>query len=1068
MLTVYKASAGSGKTFRLVTEYIRLLLQNERSYRHILAVTFTNKATAEMKERVVEQLSKLANRENTPYKDVLIKETGLLEDSMAMKAQAALTNILFDYNRFAVSTIDKFTQKIIKGFNREVGITPDFQLELDSDLIIDESVDRMVSEIDQNPELRKWLERFIEEKIRNNQNFSVEKDLKTQGMELFKEHVQGMLPQLTKFFSDPEIAGIYLQILDNSIFGFEAHLKNKANEIKKIYTLLGYSSADFAHKSGGVAGFIEKIASGNKPDEFGQRILDAASSSDKWVTKNGGRTELIALVESDLRPRLIDLIEYLRRQSVNYYTAKAIKKEWFTLSVLLDLNSEILKLNREKGILPIASSNMLLRSIIDGNDTPFIYEKTGNTYHHFMLDEFQDTSAMQWENFKPLIGNALAMGASNLTVGDVKQSIYRWRNSTWNILASEIYRDFKGFQLKTITLDKNYRSNKQIVGFNNEFFKSLVEKMAEIETIRPVIEIYKPILEGIYADMEQKSDNQDDGVGYVRVEVLGGEDESFPELALQRLAEQVKQLQDNGFRAFEIAILVRKNTHGEDIVNFFLEIAQKPENIPYNLKVLSSESLFLRSSPGVNFVVTVIRHILNKEEKLFKAVLLHLYEIICREKEGETEQQTQLGAIPQSAWYIDTDIDVRFEKQIKPIIDQVEKEIIISSTDEIIIRICGIFGLFGVKSALPYLQALIDKTAEIRKRMTNDLSNFLIWWDEKGNKESVKISEEIDAVRLLTVHKSKGLEFKAVLVPFVNWKLNENKNFIWCSPAVPPFSQAPLVPLKLESMLEKTIFADEYYREYFNIVVDNLNLVYVAFTRAKSVLMFNLPEKNNRDTIGAYVLKTVNDLAQKGLISQNENIFESGVIPRLSRVDNKMQQKPEYVWHFSPFGSQLKLRTENVEFVDLTERGNTRKNIGKTIHSILSSIETSADVDKAIGKAELAGNLRPMEMETVKQNLVAMMGHPVAGKWFDGSYRIMNEKTILAPGDIYRPDRIMVGSNQAIVVDFKTGIEKRASHKTQVEEYCRALSGTGMANVKGYLVYLHYQEVDEVQPMAFY
>jgi ATP-dependent helicase/nuclease subunit A len=1054
MLTVYKASAGSGKTFRLVVDFLKLLMKDERNYRHILAVTFTNKATAEMKERVVEQLSFLAAGKETPYQKILSDETGLSKEIMAEKSGKVLENILFDYNRFAVSTIDKFTQRIIKAFNREVGITPDFQIELDSELIIDEAVDRLIQSIDTNKALRLWLEDFIEEKIRNNKNFAVEKDLKNLGKELFKERLQNKLTDLISFFNNPTSRKNYLEMLNQNIFAFEKHLVSLASEIVKNYSSHGYSADDFSYKSGGVAGFLEKTAKGTIPAELKVRTLEAAESEEKWIAKKDGKKELMPLITSKLKPLLSQLVTYYNSHSKLYFTAKAIKNEWFTMAVLLDLNEEITNLNREKSILPLANSNLLLKSIIDGNETPFIYEKTGNTYHHYMLDEFQDTSAMQWENFRPLIGNALSMGASNLAVGDVKQSIYRWRNSNWNILASKIYNDFPGFEIDAVTLDHNYRSDERVVSFNNAFFRAFGKHMAANENLAPVIEQYQPILEAIYADVEQIPAKSEKGNGFVKIEFIEDDDNSFKDNSLEKLAGQIKLLQDNGFQAGEIAILVRTNVQGEEIVNYFLEIAHLPENEKYNLKVLSNESLFLRTSPAVNFVVGIIRHLINKEDRLTKATLLQLH--------------SHLFSLEENVWYENQNFETEFENRFKSDIIHLEQDKLTSSIDEILIRICEKFGLFNLAPALPFLQALIDKAAEIRKKMTNDLSNFLLWWDEHGQSESLQINEEVDAVRLLTIHKSKGLEFKAVLIPFFNWKIGENRqNIIWCTPLETPFSDAPLVPLSFGSALEKTIFSSDYYHEYFNIVVDNLNLAYVAFTRARSVLMVNVPQKNMKSSIGFFLEKVLIEITEEASFEPTWKtgnlVLETGKLPVSKKNEVPEVPRENIRWHFAPFDNRLKLRTDSDDFVEVLADGKTRKNLGKIIHQILSEIKVATDFDIALEKAAKTGELQPSDLEMIKSEINNMLNHPHAKNWFNGTYGIYNEKQLLTPFNIYRPDRIMVRNNEAVVVDFKSGASKKSIYYEQVKRYCYTLIESGITNVTGYLWYLPTNEIEKVK-----
>lgn len=1056
MLTIYKASAGSGKTFRLVVEYLKLLLKNEFNYRHILAVTFTNKATAEMKERVIEQLNLMASGEKSGYLDILVRETGSDEAGIREKAARILQNILFDYNRFSISTIDKFTQKMIKSFNREAGITPDFELELDNELVVSESVDRLISTIDSNIPLQNWLEDFIDEKIRDNRNFSIEKDLKNLGAELFRENLQGKIKDLQAFFEDPDRKKQYLGTLNKIIFSFESGIFSMAGKMVVLYRNQGYSVDDFSNKTRGIAGWLEKISRRVMPAEISKTAYAAAESEDKWVTRaHPRRAELSALVSSDLMPELNRLIAFFNEKSQSYHTARAIKAEWYTLAVLLDLNREISALGREKGILPIAGSNLLLKAIIDGNDTPFIYERTGNIYQHFMLDEFQDTSVMQWENFRPLIANALGSGSDNLAVGDVKQSIYRWRNSDWSILANRVFSDFPGFELKEVALGMNYRSKERIISFNNLFFKTFVNQVASSEKLSPVIGHYRPVLDSIYGDLEQKPSGAGSGEGYVKISFFEDDDEGFRAKSLSSLVEQVKILQDKGMEAGDMAIIVRTNAQGEEIVNFFLEQSGLPENQGYNLSVLSNESLFLRNSPAVGFVMNMIRHLVNRDEKLTKATLLHL-------SEGLNGQHNYLNK-----WYEHSDVDSLFEERLSPGIREIEQKMLTSSIDEIIIRICHQFGLFENAEAIPFLQALIDKTGSIKRKMTNDLTNFLVWWEENGQKESVQINEKTNAVRLLTIHKSKGLEFRAVLVPFPDWRMSDGKNnILWCVPDKAPFDMAPLVPVAFRENLTGTIFAAEYYHEYFNQLVDNINLCYVAFTRAREVLVIHAPQTASANTVGYHLVETVRQMTGDKLYdpawNEGEQFLESGKLPEDKRqqVQEEIDRKP--VWHFNPFEDRLRLRSENNEPLPDVTRENTPKTSGKLIHDLLAEIKVGEDARPALERFRLRGIASPDTYREIYDTILKMTGNSQAKHWFDGTYRVYNETNLIAGGKLYRPDRMMLANDEAVIVDFKSGTVRDEAYKAQITRYCEILKETGMDRVSGYLWYIQTNEIDRV------
>ncbi len=1066
MLTVYKASAGSGKTFRLVLEYLKLVLVKPSNYRQILAVTFTNKATAEMKERILDQLGRLSGGLDTSYLDKLQEETGLSEIQLRSKARSALESLLFDYDHFSVSTIDRFTQRILKAFNREIGVNPNYLVEADSDLLISEAVDRMVASMDSHSPLLSWLESFVEEKIRNNQSFAVENDLKSLGKELFRESLQSRLSNLTRFFSEKENNRDYLKMLHAIIRCFENNLKKQAGEIVDIYTSEGFTLDDFSYGNGGIAGFLEKMAKGSWIEKTGPRVTGCAASSASWAARKHPRyAEIICLAEEKLMPRLVRLLDYIENESRNFFTARAIVSEWFTTAVLVDLNQEISTLGREKGILPLAGSNLLLKSIIDGTDTPFIYEKAGNTWRFYMLDEFQDTSEMQWDNFKPLIGNSLSVGLDNLVVGDVKQSIYRWRNSNWNILDHQIHRDFPG-SVSEITLHSNYRSGKKIVEFNNGFFRLFSDQIAGYPKLQPIPDLSRQVKE-IYGDIVQQADAVTGSDGFVCIERLEDEDNDFFNLSLARLAEQVRFLLDKGYKAGDIAILVRKKDQGARIVRYFLDIASMPENRSYQLKVLSGESLFLKSSPAVNFLISLYRWFTDRENRLAKAEMLHLYKNYI---EPAFSRMPEAGSPPKTpgGWILGEDWEQDFETFLGSALEAIGKKGSTSGMDELIIHACSVFRLFDVPSELPYLQALVDQAAMIRKNGINDISGFLQWWDETGKEVPVNINEEVDAIRLLTIHKAKGLEFRAVLIPFLSWNMFENtrKNILWCTPDVVPFNKAPLVPVGYSDKLAKTIFDGEYFRELANLLIDNLNLVYVAFTRAISVLWVNVPAVNKTDEIGSFVNMAVQKLTgQPGFEDSGREsgmVFSYGTLPiTAGKVEARENELPGR-WIFHDFTDRLTLRRSSEDFLQLAETGTSQKNSGKTIHSILAWIRIASDVEQACRKALATGVLLPEEEGAVVRQLTRMVTHPEAKEWFSDDWKVYMETDLLSGDLTLRPDRMMIRGDRAVVVDYKTGGTKQESHIRQVRRYARILRESGFREVKGYLWYIGKNELVKV------
>jgi len=1055
MLTIYKASAGSGKTFRLVVEYLKLVLADPQAFRHILAVTFTNKATAEMKERILEHLGRMANDRTSGYMEKIMEEVGYPEGEIRERASRALGQILFDYDRFAVSTIDKFTQRVLRAFNKELGINPAYQIETDSALLVAEAADRLIAGVGENKGLFHWLESFIREKIGNNRSFAIEKDLLDLGGELFRERLQGRLGLLTAFFEEGNAHRDYLRMLQGIVGQYEHTLKKMAGEMVKVYETAGLTVEDFAWKGSGVAGFLVKTAAGVVPREIPARTLLAAEQPEAWATRSHPRSrEVTALAAARLQNDLTSLLGFYHGQGRSYHTAKVILAEWYTAGVLADLNREVAALSREKGILPLAGSNLLLRGVIDGSDTPFIYEKTGNTYRHFMLDEFQDTSEMQWGNFRPLVGNAMAGGSHSLVVGDVKQSIYRWRNSNWDILDRQVAEDLQAFPLAVKSLAVNYRSRRDIIRFNNFFFGKLPLAFSLPLAEGGFPEEYIRRLLTIYGDVQQQyAGLPGEQGGYVAIEPVGTEEDSFMESSLERLPGQIRELYNHGYRAGDIAILVRKKEHGARIVSHFLTIASLPEYRDLDLRVISADSLLLKSSPGVQFIIALFRHLQDREDLLTRAVLLHLWKNLRGEGVFVSDAREE------------------FDRILAPRVAEVEAKLPTSGLDEMVIRIASVFGLTLIATELPFIRTLADKVSSLRLTLTGGIPEFLTWWEETGSEVAVSVNEETDAIRLLTIHKAKGLEFKVVLIPFLDWKVidGSKKNILWCVPGEPPFDRAPLVPVNFSSKLAGTLFDGEYYREYFSLQVDNLNLVYVAFTRAAEVLWVNIPRKSGQGRVGAFIEQAVSDVAAEagfeGSLDPETGVFSLGALPRPGAPAEIPPVPESRGWIFNDFSDRLQLRTGSDDFLAVTAGGSSGKNLGKLVHGILAGIRHAGDLEPACRKALAAGELQPHEYDSVRKELTTMLGHPIAKEWFSGGFRILNEATLLTAHLTLRPDRIMVTGDKAIVADYKSGEVKSPAHRKQVIRYCETLQNAGFREVTGYLWYIRENELLQVFPL---
>lgn len=1065
MLTIFKASAGSGKTYRLVLEYLMLVMKNPYLFRQILAVTFTNKATAEMKNRILEQLYNLARGYKSSYLQELTQNLNLPEKQIRENAEEVLENILHEYQRFSVSTIDSFTQKIIRAFNRELGISPAFTLEIDNEMILEEAIDRLLENIGDNKNLLHWLLDFSEEKITENKNHLIEKDIFRLGNELFREKFQLFFPATGNSVYTRENLDLLRNELNKITGSFKKELKSKALQVLEHINQSGFSIDDFAYKLTGIAGYFKNLSE-EKIKEPGSRVLEAEQDSGKWINKNHKkREELLRLTENRLMPLLAEILAIYRKSSRQYFTAISVNAQLRILGILTDLKEEVKKLLHENGALQLSDANLLLRRIIGESDSPFIYEKTGSRFSHFMLDEFQDTSTMQWMNFKPLISNSLSEGKTNLVVGDVKQSIYRWRNSDWNILAHQVEYDFPNRPPQKVILTENWRSDKHIIEFNNAVVKNMVNIIEEIffqNGDGDILEKERKKFSAIYDDIEQKQGNPgSNNKGWVKVRFFPEED--FREKSAEMLVEEVKSLQDRGLKASEIAILIRKNKEGTVIVREFLNAAANQKNSAWNLSVLSNESLFLESSKAVRFVIHVAELLVDPDNVLVKAALLNLWNGGLKSGLDDMNANTELNNNYQQLFY----------QELETRVSEVRKKIILSSPEETITKICAEFGLFSMENELPFLQALIDWAAEIRMNTANDLSNFLMWWKEKGCNISVSINEETDAIRLLTVHKSKGLEFKAVLIPFLDWNTTwagSQAPILWCATEKTPFSRFPVLPVKGGEILKNTWFENEYLEEKSSAITDTMNLIYVAFTRAKSFLIIHT--KDNREKDKKNVAKNADFLLGEALLkmsaappfencwNEDQTVFESGIPGNSTSEFPKAQDQVLIThYHYQPFDEKVRLKTSGEKYLSSEDGQRSRKDTGNIIHEILSGIQKKSDLERACLKPFFEGRITEKELEEIMNTVKKILDHPETSCWFDGSWKVLNERNLLAAGHILRPDRIMTSGNRAIVVDYKTGGVKSDSHIKQVRKYAETLKDSGFEKINGYVWYISLNEI---------
>ena len=1085
-LKIYKASAGSGKTYTLTKEYLFLLFNNPTNYAHTLAVTFTNKATAEMKSRILEKLYEISTKKSNDYVDDLMCEFDISEAQVRQRSKVLLSYLLHDFSNFSVSTIDSFFQKIIRSFAREAGLESGFKIELNGPKILQKAIDHLLLKIDlpENIYLKNWLIQFAEQKLNQGKNWNLSNDLNKLGTEIFNELFQIESREILLTISNKDWMQNYLKNIQEIIISFEDRLKAIGDEGLKAILKSGLSYDDFTGKSRTPVKYFEKLKAVDNL-EPGATLLKIIDEPEKWGRKdNADNTnrqiaELFPLLNKLIKQALVIVEQDLEI----YSTAKVISQNYFALGIIADIANEVQNICREENMFLISDSSHFLNKIIDQNDTPFIYEKIGSRYNNFMIDEFQDTSKLQWLNFKPLVENSLSNGETSLIVGDVKQSIYRWRNSDWNLLDHQISLDFINHGNDEKTLDTNWRSFSNIIKYNNTVFlaaakyiqadlnNSLVQSIKNPEKQ----DLYKNKILNAYSDIIQKIPiSKPDDKGYILSKFFTSTKEaSYDEQMLQELVTKIEELLSKGYSYSDICILVRKKGEGEIIANALLSgnYSQNSNIIP----VVSNESLFLSSSAAINFIMAQVMFLQNSGNAILKAEMVLNKQLLTN---SVNDRHLEIGNYFSDNLfdsYLDSDIawiEELLTKKQKPLLELIE--LLANQLPEKVKEEQGVF-----------IQSFINCTNQFIKDNYPDLSAFIEWWKDKGKSEAIAVPDDQDAIKIMTIHKSKGLEFKTVIIPYCNWKLDAEitSNIIWCRPQMAPFDDIKLLPVTYNKKLEKTIFKEEYFDEKLYQYVDSINLLYVAFTRSCETLITYgpSPSKNNKG------LKTVSDLLHYTYTSntleysirkhinlsegwqEEDNKFEFGEIP----VCNIDEQTTEAVTGeiLKPFSNNIlnndfiAIKTEGNEFFSKDVK-KSRINFGKIMHEVFENIHSENDIDNALNKLMFEGKIATDEKNNLGKKIRELINQKETKEWYMPSNMVRTENTIISPSGTYRPDRVVNLDNEIHVIDYKFGEKEDLKYEHQVIQYIRQIKLMEKKQIRGFIWYVTLEKITEVTPAA--
>ncbi|OQY04631.1 MAG: hypothetical protein B6I20_02735 [Bacteroidetes bacterium 4572_117] len=1090
-LSIYKASAGSGKTHTLTEEFLKLAILYPDNFKRILAVTFTNKAAGEMKQRILTALNQLVTNGGKAdfYKVFKQAFPDTSEIELIKKASIVRDNILHNYSFFSISTIDSFVQKVIRAFTFEIGVQSGYRIELDTERVINDLTELLSKAIDSNKNLKDWLIRFAHYKIDSGKSWDFRSEIKELAKEIFKEQFQALETGNNKNESENfiEILDYYKELLKIKT-AFESGMLNLSAQASKVIDNHQLINTSLGRNFTTISNYLLKTLKEKTDDKYEplKTVLNALDNEDAWYAKSAKKDikEKVLAIYPELNEIVRKALQKLESGFAVYLSANNILANFHAFGILTNLAELLPTYRQDNNLLLISDTTRVLKELVAGNDAPFIYEKIGNKYRHILIDEFQDTSGFQWENFKPLIKNSLSENNSNLIVGDIKQSIYRWRGGDWRLLLNQVENEIGNEYIKKQNLETNWRSKKNIIDFNNYIFDNAAEICQNIFNAKAdsfseeelnsfgvnITETIKYSYQDTFQHLPKKGNKKGGRVLLEFIKYEGRSKSEYREKILDKLPKTIEDLLvSKKYKAGDIAILVRTNREGKTVAEALLDFMSS-EEAQMKYSILSSESLFLINSYAIRILVNSLYFINNQNDNLrLKALLTELAKIKEPDNYIEHEQFSEEVDEQKNAFIP----SIFFDE-----IESLKKQNIF----EICEKLISIFQLQNITDQIPYIQTFQELVKEFGTNEMTDLEHFLKWWDEKGKTSSVMLSDQDNSLKIMTIHKSKGLAFGVVILPFFDWTLEKEafaKSIIWAKPKTAPFNNFKLVPLIYKKSLAKSTFKKEYFEETLYSFMDTLNMMYVAFTRPKEELLIFAPDETKQKEI-----KTVSGLLQKlvsdkvfvtdnnnylpipDFFNASTNIFDLQTTSvNKDKQEDRITEKKFELKEYPVTNWQQKLNILHHAkdfFIESIKYIEEKVNYGKLMHEIFSTIKTENDIDAAINLFYFDGKINGKETLLLKSKIYSAINQKDVKDWFSDKWNIENEKAILTiNGERRIPDRVLFSKTQTIVIDFKFG-KKHKEHKKQVIEYIDLLNQMDYPAVEGYLYYVEENIVDKV------
>jgi len=1025
LFKVYRSSAGSGKTFTLVREYLRLCISSKdpNYFSRILAITFTNKAAEEMKERVLNNLRGIAEGESSIYFNAGMQKQliDLLKiDAQQLQSRCAeiLRHMLHHYGDLAISTIDKFIHGLIRSFSRDLRLSPDFEVDIDSQGLISRAVEELLSRVGIDHEISKLLIHFTESQVEDEADWKIREALQGLSIELLKESAIEPLEKLSKIPDE-----VFLELpakLKSAILQIEKDLSDEAASLLAFFEEHNLEDRHFKGKL--LPKWLQKFVNGHP--EWPKKTINESVETGLWCAKSlkGPDREQIDRYSSEISSRMNMLMDKLSNQYSIYKIKKAILAFFYPMITLRHISGIIDELKKSEGILPISEFNRMVAGIVASSPAPFIFERIGERYNHFLIDEFQDTSVLQWQNFIPLFENGLSKGYFSMIVGDGKQAIYRWRNGEVEqfIKLPKIFKSESNPELLSKQailernygddfLDTNYRSGSAIIDFNNNVFEFLKHGIEE-ET-----------LSAIYNRQSQQHKRSFEGLVYLNV--ISSDSDEIEEKRWSLILDHINACIEKGYERRDIAILCRRKADCKAVAAHLLA---------NDLPVITADSLSIVGDPQVLMILALLKL---KEDFRDLAAALDLivswhqihampestFESIQKFRKFRRDRKEE----PLKAW-LDTSAFL-VEKGLGSILEVRQQEGLFSTVERMI-RNCG----FSV-SANAYLEFFMEHVYQFSLR-NNDTSAFLQWWSEKGDSAEVRVSQSLDAIQIMTIHKSKGLQFPVVILPFLDQHPGNHVEIMWTeleNEAEP----LEVAALKYSSAgFENTRLQEFMKAETARKKLDELNSFYVACTRPEDRLYLITSGKHNP---GKILLEALSNQGHSSKAEEWSLSFGSD-LPKTPKEEEKSKNiMAEKVGEVRDFSS-LSLSYEAPDYWDV-DRPIGKRDKGTIYHEVLAGMRNVEDLKSSLSIVSQVYELSEREELDYFNYIAYFVNIQDVKPWFDDSNQVLIEKAYLtATGQILRPDRIIIEENRILLIDFKTGAH-HPKYNHQLKLYAQVL-----------------------------